>query len=57
MNELTKHKISISMRGKRKLATHKRKISEALKGRNLSKEHKEKISKTMNEVWKKRKRK
>lgn len=57
MNQQIKHKISVSMRGKRKLAMHKRKISDALMGRKLSDEHKKNIGKTMRDVWKKRKRK
>ena len=57
MNEFTKHKISLSMRGRKKLAIHKRKISEALKDRSLSPQHKNNISKSMKEAWKKRKRK
>lgn len=55
MNEYIKHKISLSMRGKRKLATHKRNISEALKNRSLSPKHKDNISKAMKATWKKRK--
>ena len=47
MNAQTRHKISISMKGRKKLATTKRKISEALKGKTKTKEHKENISKGM----------
>lgn len=47
MNAQTRHKISISMRGKKKLAITKHKISEALTNKPKTKEHKENISKGM----------
>ena len=43
MNELIKKKISNSLKGKKKSATHRKNISQALTGRKLNKEHKEKI--------------
>jgi hypothetical protein len=46
MNEITKHKISISLRGRKHLATHCKHISQSLKGRKLTDEHKKKISET-----------
>ena len=44
MNEITKKKISLKLRGKKKTATH---IKQSLIGRKLSKEHKEHISQSM----------
>lgn len=47
MNELTKKKISNTLKGKKKSATHRKNISKALTGRKLKKEHKEKIKESM----------
>jgi len=47
MDELTKRKISASLRGRKKTATHRKKISQALLNRKLTKEHKENIRKSM----------
>ena len=47
MNELTKKKISMKLRGRKKGATHRKHISQSLKGRKLSKEHKQHISESM----------
>ncbi len=47
MNELTKMKISMKLRGRKKGATHRKHISQSLKGRKLSKEHKQHISESM----------
>lgn len=47
MNELTKKKISNTLKDKKKSATHRKNISQALTGRKLSKEHKEKIKESM----------
>lgn len=44
MNEVTKKKISLKLKGKRKSATHIKHIKQSLIGRKLSKEHKEHIS-------------
>lgn len=41
MNELTRRKISLKMRGRKKSATHREHIRQALKGKKKSKEHKE----------------
>ena len=56
MNELTKKKISMSMRGKKKSATHKKHISQSIKKLKMSKEHKEAIAEAMKISWIKRKR-
>lgn len=47
MNELTRRKISLKMRGRKKSATHREHIRQALKGKKKSKEHKEHISEAM----------
>ena len=47
MNEFTKKKISKTMTGRKKSATHKKHISQSLKNRKLTDEHKENISKSM----------
>lgn len=47
MDALTKKKISMKLKGRKKGANHKKHISQALKGRKLSKEHKEHISEGM----------
>ena len=54
MNNQTKFKISISMRGRKKGARHRLNISQALKGRKLSDEHKDKIREAVKEQWKRR---
>ncbi len=47
MNEITKKKISMKLRGRKKGATHRKHISQSLTGRKLSKEHKQHISESM----------
>lgn len=47
MDELTKKKISVKLRGRKKTATHRKKISQSLTGRKLTKEHKYNISKSI----------
>lgn len=47
MNEVTKKKISLKLKGKKKSATHIKHIKKSLIGRKLSKEHKEHISQSM----------
>lgn len=47
MNEITKKKISLKLKGRKKNATTKWKISQSLRNRKLSEEHKENISKAM----------
>lgn len=39
MNEVTKKKISLKLKGKKKTATHIKHIRQSLIGRKLSKEH------------------
>jgi len=56
MDELTKKKISISMRGKKKSATHRKHISEAMKRLKMTNNHKKAISKAMKISWINRKR-
>ena len=56
MNEFTKRKISMSMRGKKKSATHKKHISQSMKKLKMSKEHKEAIAEAMKISWIKRKK-
>lgn len=47
MNEVTKKKISLKLKGKKKSAIHIKHIKQSLIGRKLSKEHKEHISQSM----------
>lgn len=47
MDELTKKKISLKLRGRKKSATHRKKISQSLTGRKLTKEHKSNIGKSI----------
>jgi len=55
MNELTKKKISMSMRGKKKSATHRKKISQAMKKIKMTEEHKKAIAQSIKIMWEKRK--
>ena len=55
MDEITKHKISLKLRGRRKSATHRKHISQALKGVPKTKEHKEHIGESMKGKWNKNK--
>lgn len=52
MKDETKKKISIRLRGRKKLATHCKHISQSLKRLKKTKEHKEKISASMKEYHK-----
>jgi len=56
MDELTKKKISMSMQGKKKSATHKKHISQSMKKIKMSKEHKEAIAEAMKISWNRRKK-
>lgn len=47
MDELTKKKISNTLKGKKKSANHKKHISESLTGRKLRQEHKNKIKESV----------
>lgn len=51
MNEITKHKISLKMRNKKKTATHRQHIKEALRNQKKSDEHKKAISQSMKKYW------
>jgi hypothetical protein len=55
MDELTKKKISMSMRGKKKSATHRKNISLSMRKLKMTKEHKEAIAEAMKISWIKRK--
>ena len=56
MDELTKKKISMSMRGKKKSATHRKTISLSMRKLKMTKEHKEAIAEAMKISWIKRKK-
>jgi hypothetical protein len=56
MDELTKKKISMSMRGKKKSATHRKNISLSMRKLKMTKEHKEAIAEAMKISWIKRKK-
>jgi uncharacterized protein YaiI (UPF0178 family) len=56
MNEITKHKISLKMKNKKKTATHRKHIKEALRNQQKSNEHKKAISKAMKKFWQEKKR-
>lgn len=51
MNELTKRKISLKLKGRKKLATTRKRISQALKGKKKSEDHKHNISEGMTTYW------
>lgn len=53
MKEQTKLKISYSLRGRKKSATHAHRIAESLRGKKKTDEHKKAISKAMKEHWRK----
>lgn len=52
MKEEVKKKISMRLRGRKKLATHRKHISQALKRLKKTKEHREKISASLKEYHK-----
>lgn len=51
MDNITRKKISQSMKGRRKSATHKKHISQAMKDKQLTKEHKKHISEGMKSYY------
>lgn len=55
MNAQTKLKISYSLRGRKKSATHANRIAESLRGREKTKEHKKAIAAAMRKLWHERK--
>lgn len=56
MDELTKKKISMSMRRKKKSSTHRKNISLSMRKLKMTKEHKEAIAEAMKISWIKRKK-
>ena len=50
MDEITKRKISAKLKGRKKLATHKKNISQSLTGKKLSEEHKKNIAEAMKKI-------
>lgn len=54
MTEQTKHKISIRLKGRKKLAITKLRISKAMTNKPKTKEHKENISKAMKDFFNKK---
>lgn len=55
MNAQTKLKISYSLRGRKKSATHAHRIAESLRGKKKTKEHKKAIAIAMRKLWRERK--
>lgn len=51
MDKITKHKISLRMKNKKKTATHRQHIKEALRNKKKSDEHKKAISLSMKKFW------
>ena len=47
MDDITKHKIANTLRGRKRSATTNKRISQALSGRKLSDKHKKHISEAM----------
>lgn len=56
MDEMTKLKISYSLRNRKKTATHSHLISVGLRGKKKSPEHKKAISDAMKKLWEQRRR-
>ena len=55
MNTQTKLKISYSLRGRKKSATHAYRIAESLRGKKKTDEHKKAIAAAMRKIWHERK--
>ena len=51
MNEQTKHKISMALRGRKKSAVTRKRISQAMKRYRKSEQHKQAIAEAMRTVW------
>lgn len=51
MDSITKRKISQSLKGRKKSATHKKRIKQSMLGKKLTKEHKDNISKGMKQHY------
>lgn len=54
MNEQTKHKISLALRGRKKSAVTRKRISQAMKRYRKSPQHKQAIAEAMRTVWQER---
>lgn len=54
MNEQTKHKISLALRGRKKSAVTRKRISQAMKRYRKTPQHKQAIAETMKAVWQER---
>lgn len=51
MNEQTKHKISMALRGRKKSAVTRKRISQAMKRYRKTPQHKQAIAEAMRTVW------
>ena len=54
MNEQTKHKISLALRGRKKSAVTRKRISQAMKRYRKTPQHKQAIAEAMKTVWQER---
>ena len=51
MNEQTKHKISLALRGRKKSAVTRKRISQAMKRYRKTPQHKQAIAEAMRTLW------
>ena len=51
MNEQTKHKISMALRGRKKSAVTRKRISQAMKRYSKTPQHKQAIAEAMKALW------
>ena len=51
MNEQTKHKISMALRGRKKSAVTRKRISQAMKMYRKTPQHKQAIAEAMKALW------
>lgn len=51
MNEQTKHKISMALRGRKKSAVTRKRISQAMKRYRKTPQHKQAIAEAMKALW------
>ena len=54
MNEQTKHKISMALRGRKKSAVTRKRISQAMKRYRKTPQHKQAIAEPIRTVWQER---
>lgn len=54
MNEQTKHKISLTLRGRKKSAVTRKRISQAMKRYRKTPQHKQAIAEAMKALWQER---